>query len=369
MKRVLFITTYASPYRVRFFDEMSRYCQVTVAFADQVAAQKHRDKSWFTAGEGSFRWVQLKKSILSIRGKNLCTDVLPLLKEPFGHIVLCGYSSPTIILAMAYLRSHKIPYFLEVDGGMIRQDTALKLRLKRLLVKGAAGYLSTGDSVAEYLCHYGAKAEKIVWYPFSSLEQGDIWDAPASNEEKEALREELGISEAHVILAVGQFIHRKGLDVLLDAAALLDKNTGIYMVGGEPSPEFIQRRDAQKLTHVHFVGFRDKKVLVQYYRASDVLAMPTREDIWGLVVNEAMACGLPMVSTDRCVAARELVEEGVNGYLVPSEDPNALAEKLKQVLFEDDGSMGRASLVKIQPYTVENMARVHAEIFENWQKG
>lgn len=369
MKRVLFITNYASPYRVRFFDELSQYCQVTVAFSEEIEAQTHRDKSWFTRGKGNFQWVQLRKRLCTVHGEALCTDVIGLLKEPFDHIVLCGYSFPTGVLAMAYLRSHKIPYFLEVDGGMIRQDSPLKLRVKRALVKGAAGYLSTGDSVTEYLRYYGADAEKIMWYPFSSLEAGDIWDVPASLEEKRSLRAELGILEERVVLAVGQFIHRKGLDVLLDAATLLDKNVGVYMVGGEPSPEFLQKREEMGLVHVHFVGFRDKKALAKYYRAADVLAMPTREDIWGLVVNEAMACGLPVVSTNRCVAALELVAEGINGCLVPAEDAVALANGLKRVFSEDANAMGRASLERIQPYTVENMAKTHAELFENWQKG
>lgn len=369
MKRVLFITNYASPYRVRFFDELSRYCQVTAAFSEETGEQKHRDKSWFTRGNGSFRWVQLKKRLCAVQGNALCTDVVGLLKEPYDYMIICGYSSPTAILAMAYLRLHKIPYFLEVDGGLIRQDSAWKLRMKRLLVKGAAGYLSTGGTVSEYLRHYGAEAGKIYRYPFSSLESADIWPSPASLEEKKALREELGISEEKAILAVGQFIPRKGLDVLLDAAALLENTVGIYMVGGEPSPEILQKREDRQLRHVHFVGFRKKEELTKYYRAADVLAMPTREDIWGLVVNEAMACGLPVVSTDRCVAARELVEDGVNGYLVPAEDPAALAEKLGQALSGDCAAMGRASLEKIRPYTVENMALAHAELFERLGKG
>ncbi len=369
MKRVLFITKYASPYRVRFFDELSRYCQVTAAFSEETGEQKHRDKSWFTQGSGSFRWVQLKKRLCTIRGDALCTNVISLLKEPFDIIVICGYSSPTAILAMAYLRSHRIPYFLEVDGGMIRQDSPVKLRLKRMLVRGAAGYLSTGVTVSDYLQHYGAETEKIYRYPFSSLESGDIWESPAALEEKKALREALGISEERVILAVGQFIPRKGLDVLLDAAAHMENTVGIYMVGGEPTPEILQKWEKRKLPRVHFVGFRKKEELKKYYRAADVLAMPTREDIWGLVVNEAMACGLPVVSTDRCVAARELVEDGVNGYLVPAEDPAALAKKLGQVLSGDSIAMGRASLEKIRPYTVENMALAHAELFEHLGKG
>ena len=102
-----------------------------------------------------------------------------------------------------------------------------------------------------------------------------------------------------------------------------------------------------------------------YYKAADLLVLPTESDVWGLVINEAMACGLPVVTTNRCVAGLELVEDGINGYLVPVNDREALAEKLRLVLSADYREMGERSLEKIRPYTLENMAKSHVEIFEN----
>ena len=78
-----------------------------------------------------------------------------------------------------------------------------------------------------------------------------------------------------------------------------------------------------------------------------------------------MAYGLPVITTDRCVAGLELVEDGVNGYIVPVEDSQALTEAIKRAFVSDCQKMGQASLEKIQPYTIENMAKVHAEIFED----
>ena len=113
------------------------------------------------------------------------------------------------------------------------------------------------------------------------------------------------------------------------------------------------------------MGFKKKEKLADYYKAADLLVLPTESDVWGLVINEAMACGLPIVTTDRCVAGLELVEDGVNGYLVPVDDREALAEKIRLVLSADYREMGVRSLEKIRPYTLENMARSHVEIFEN----
>ena len=168
-----------------------------------------------------------------------------------------------------------------------------------------------------------------------------------------------------MVLAIGQFIHRKGFDILLQAARDLDPDTGIYIVGGEATEEYLKLREQLNLQNVHFWGFQKKDRLARMYQAADLFVLPTREDIWGLVINEALAYGLPTITTDRCVAGLELIEDGVNGYVVPVEDAKALAEKIQAVLAADLPGMGAASLVKIRPYTLENMAKVHAEIFES----
>lgn len=364
MKRVLFLTNYPSPYRVRFFDELGKRMDVTVLFADRIQDKKHRNANWYVPSEGSFHTVQLKKTV-TIKSNSLCLEVIRWLKQDFDHIVVCGYSNPTVILAMAYMRLKKIPFWMEVDGGLIRQDSAWKHKVKSTLVGCADKWLSSGRCTTEYLVHYGAEKENVFEYPFSSLEEKDLLPSITVPEEKAALRQELGIREDHCLLAIGQFIHRKGFDVLLKAAAALPKGAGIYLVGGEPTEEYIQLRQELGLENVHFLGFQSKQTLVKFYKAADVFVLPTREDIWGLVINEAMAYGLPVITTDRCVAGLELVEDGVNGYIVPVRDVEALAGKMTQILQEDLSTMGRASLEKIKPYTIENMAKVHEDIFEN----
>lgn len=363
MKRVLFLTNFASPYRVHFFDELGKYMDVTVLYSDRVEDITHRDAQWFEEGTGGFHPVQLTK-LAAMGDENLCLDVLPWLKKEYDAILIGGYSSPTAVLAMVYLRLRGIPFYMEVDGGLVRQEGKLKYFVKRSLVCLAKKWLSTGKHTTDYLVHYGARREAVQEYPFTSLYEGDLLPKTVSPEEKEALRRELEISEKHMVLAIGQFIHRKGFDVLLKAAASLGEDTGIYIVGGEPTEEYLRLREELGLSSVHFWGFQKKEQLKKIYKASDLFVLPTREDIWGLVINEAMAYGLPVITTDRCVAGLELVENGVNGYIVAVEDEKALAEKMNTVLSGDMQAMGAASLEKIRPYTLENMAKYHVEILE-----
>lgn len=363
MKRILFLTNYASPYRVRFFDELGKSAQVTVLYSDRRKSLTHRDGQWFEDGQGGFQSVQLGGAVGRGR-KPVCFGVLRWLKRDYDAIIVAGYSSPTVILAMLWMRLMRIPFYMEIDGGLIRPDSRAKHLMKRTLVRLANRWLSSGSYPTEYLIHYGADPDRITEYPFSSLYEKDILSETVSQEEKGELRRSLEIPEEKMVLAIGQFIPRKGFDVLLRAAQGLPANVGIYIVGGEATPEYLTMREELRLSNVHFLGFRPKEQLTQLYKAADVFVLPTREDIWGLVVGEAMAYGLPVVTTDRCVAGLELVEDGVNGYLVPVDDPQALQERLTAVLLSDTDAMGRAALEKIRPFTIENMAKAHLALLQ-----
>lgn len=363
MKQVLFLTNYASPYRVWFFDELRKYCHVTVLFSERIEEKKHRDAAWFVESHSDVHYVQLEKRKASLRGKDLCTDVIDWLQKPFDKIVICGYSSPTNMLAMAYLKAKKIPFCMEIDGGLIRPDSKAMYLFKRALVRCADSWLSTGRESDRYLIHYGAAPKGIAHYPFTSLWEKDILTALPSVEEKQQLRQQLGMTEEKIVLSVARIDKGKGFDVLLSGADRLAENTGLYIVGGEPTEDLSAMMQEKNLHNVHFLGFRKKEDLKAYYQAADLFVLPTRSDVWGLVINEAMANGLPVVTTDRCVAGVELVTDGVNGYIVPVDDAQALAEKINAVLADDYAAMGTASLNAIRPFTIENMAKVHADFF------
>lgn len=164
-----------------------------------------------------------------------------------------------------------------------------------------------------------------------------------------------------IVISVGQFIHRKGFDVLLRAWKNCSSDAMLYIIGGEPTDEYTRLINQLNLTNVYFVGFKSKKELKEYYKAADLFVLPTREDIWGLVVNEAMAAGLPVITTDRCVAGLELIQNDFNGYIVPAGNEKALADKINNVLQDDKtiGEYSQNSIQAIAKYTIHNMAESH----------
>lgn len=365
---VLYLTNIPAPYRVSFFNELGKYCNLTVLFERDFA--HNRESSWLDKSADNYKQVFLKGVSMG-NGKIICVEVLKWLRKgKFDVVVVGGYSTPTHILAMLYMRLLKKGFILSVDGGFVKNDQFSKKFFKRYLVSSASIWLSTGRETDKFLIHYGAKEERVYRYPFTSLMNEDILNDIPTIIEKKRIREKLGISESKMIISVGQFIYRKGFDVLLNAAKLIDKDIGIYIIGGNPTPDYISHKEKMKLENVHFIGFKSKEELKKYYMAADLFVLPTREDIWGLVINEAMANGLPVITTDKCIAGLELIENDENGFIVPVEDDRILASRIKQI-FESESrreEMGRTSLSKIQKYTIENMVKVHLDVFDKHLK-
>ena len=362
--KILYILNIPSPYRVAYLEELGKHCDLTVLF--EKAASDERDSLWSDYSFKNFKGIIMRGMKIRV-DSSFCPSVIRYLKKDVYDAIICGnVASFTGMLAIQYMRWKKIPYWLEADGAYAGSGKGIKESIKKHFIRDATGYFSTADETDGYFLMYGAKKERIYRYPFTSIYAKDIFPYVSSAEEKRSLREKWNVTEEKVILAVGPFVHRKGFDLLIPVAKDLCENTGIYIIGGAPTPEYeeLVRNNNNIGAKIHFCGFKNKQELREFYRLSDVFCLPTREDIWGLVINEAMACGLPVVTTKRCIAGSVLVKDGENGYLVDVDDEKQLTDALKNILSDDNviHSAGRHSIRRIQDYTLENMASTHIAI-------
>ena len=110
LRKVLYITNYPSPYRVDFFNLLGKAVDLTVSYTSRPEAQKHRSADWFHTNYDAFTAVFLKEK----RGK-VFVDIIPLIREGWDHIIIGGYSLPTFMLAIEYMRLHRIPFAIEAD--------------------------------------------------------------------------------------------------------------------------------------------------------------------------------------------------------------------------------------------------------------
>ena len=360
--KVLFLANIPSPYRVKFFNELGKYCDLTVSFEGLTAS--NRNVKWKGEEPQNFKPVYLRGIRYNVESF-LCVDILKLIRQHWDFIIIGVYSSATSILAIEYMRIHRIKFIISADGGLIGEENPIKYRIKKHFISSASYWLSTGKTTTDYLVHYGASRCNTFVFPFTSLSQMDISNALEKLEySKNKLREQLKIKESYMVLSVGQFIYRKGFDLLIQCASSLPDNVGIYIIGGEATEDYIKMKNRYKVKNVHFLNFMEKDDLAQYYAASDLFVFPTREDIWGLVINEAMAFGLPVITTNRCVAGLELIKDGENGYIIPVNSVNVLTEKIMCLINNEQlrTKFRKENLKRIRKYTIENMAKVHINI-------
>ena len=297
----------------------------------------------------------------------LCLGVRKYLNKSWDHIICANATTPTGMLAIETMKWRKLDYWIEGDGAFAKSGKGVKERLKKRLLSGARGYFSTSRAHDEYYLTYGASADRIYRYPFTSVRESDVLWYPTDRAEKDRLKDELGLSEEKILISVGRFSYQngygKGYDLLLKACEELPKNYGVYIIGDKPTDEFLAWKERSELSQVHFLDFKRKDELFRYYRAADLFVLLSRGEAWGLVINEAMANGLPVVTTDRCVAGLELVRNGENGYIVPVEDVPATVEAIRSVMAADTYQMGERSLEIIRGYTIETMVKKHIEIW------
>ena len=361
--KVFILTTILGPYRIIYFNELGKYCDLTVCF--EAKAEAGRDETWYDINCNNFKAIFLKnwdKPRWKVR-----SDIIKYMKYANYDIAIAfEYSTPTALLFMLANIIIRKPYCINADGGFISSNKAKSL-IKKFFIKRAAGCLASGKNAGKYFIHYGSIENKIYYHNFTSLCKKDIIDYTTSFDNKNILKTELNIPLKKTAISVGQFIHRKGFDFLIKAWKEVNSDYNLLIVGGgEKEKEYRELIKELNLNNIEIMGFKKKKELIKYYKASDLFILPTREDIWGLVINEAMAYGLPVITTDRCVAGLELIKDYENGFIVPVGRSNILTKRIEEVLSDEKLAtrMGKNNLEKIRPYIIENMARQHFNVFK-----
>jgi glycosyltransferase involved in cell wall biosynthesis len=132
-------------------------------------------------------------------------------------------------------------------------------------------------------------------------------------------------------------IARKGLDHLLTAFSTLPDNTRLLLVGREAElPQMLAALTPSMRERVRYAGFQAPDALPKFFAQADVFVLPSRYDGWGVVVNQALGAGLPIITSDQVGAAHDLLREGENGFTFPAGDANALASAMHRYATNPD---------------------------------
>src|SRR5574344_1063471 len=357
MKRVLFVSNVPAPYRVDFFNELGLLCQLTVVF-EAPRASLDIQFNWNDDRIKNFTAVYLSSGHFA--KYKIHWKIFKYLIKDYDTIIMSNYANPTEGLGMLFLKLRGKTFYYETDGGLIKaEDSKLKKSLKHFMLSLASGYFSPSVPSDAYLQYYTKPNIKLYRYHFTSLFNDDIIKELMPIEKRISLRKEMGIPESRVILAIGRFFKRKAYDVLINAFQQNQfSDIGLYMIGGEPTDEYITL--ARNNKNIHFIGFAQKDVLKKYMSVADLFVHPTLQDVWGLVINESMGYGLPVITTDKCVAGLSMIP---SDYIVPAGNVDALATKIADVINDDDllKEMSALNMKTIQSYTFQQMAKDHID--------
>jgi glycosyltransferase involved in cell wall biosynthesis len=273
------------------------------------------------------RWVVLTRG-LGTTLRSFAPDV----------VVVGGWNQPASWQALAWTRLRRKPLVAWVES-TARDERPSSPPLewaKRALVRACAGFLVPGRASAEYLATLGAGARPIAVAPNAVDTRLFGEQVALARSERGALRTELGVAGC-VFLCVARLAPEKNIGLALRAFAQLDEGT-LVVVGDGDEREALEHGAPPR---TRFLGWLEREELARWYAAADVLVSPSRSEQWGMALNEAAAAGLPIVTTAAVGAARELVEDGVNGFVVEPDDVDGLAAALRR-LAADDGFRERA---------------------------
>jgi glycosyltransferase involved in cell wall biosynthesis len=371
MKRCLVILTeIISPYRIPVFNELAERDDIDlhVIFLSETDASV---RQWLVyADEIRFSYEVLPSWRRRLGKYNLLINqnIVGALQEAAPDVVLCGgYNYLASWQAMLWAKRHDIQFFLwcESTANDLRGKHFVIETLKDKFLRNCDGFVVPGKSSFEYLQQMGVSPGKLFVAPNAV----DI-DLFAANEKvaragAERRRGELGLPERY-FLFVGRLVKAKGVLDLLDAYGTLPPElrsvVGLVFAGDGP-----MRSELEALARsifpgtVHFAGFVHRDELAAYYALAECLVLPTHSDTWGMVVNEAMSCGLPIICASAAGCAADLVKS--NGRIVTPRSTEQLVQAMQEIANDMDlrDLMSRESHNLIRNYSPEACAKGIAE--------
>lgn len=289
-----------------------------------------------------------------------------LIRERYDAIWVHGYMSVNAWAARLIAALTGAAFLIReeqtlLDFRPLTKRVVKQLALRPLLWRSWA--LSIGQQNRDYFRHYGVPPERIFGARYSVDNDFFRRGAEGLAPQRAEIRHSLGITDDKpVILFCGKFIEKKQPLLLLEAFEQLSRKheCWLLMVGdGALRAKAAELVESRNIPRVLFAGFMNQTELPRAYTAADIFVLPSAfQETWGLVVNEAMNYGLPVVVSDRVGCGRDLVEHGRNGFIFPYNDAALLAQSLEPLVADLNlcKEFGRRGLARVSEYSIDACA-------------
>jgi 1,2-diacylglycerol 3-alpha-glucosyltransferase len=283
-------------------------------------------------------------------------------------IALCGYHRLENLMVLAWAKLTGRSTVLMCESKFDDKPRfVLRESVKRQLVKQFDGYLVGGASHRQYMLSLGAIPDR-VFEGYDAVDNHLFATAAVdAHQNAKLLRAQWELPDRYFMVTC-RFVGKKNLMMLLKAYQIYrqisDSNWSLVICGGGALEAKLRHLiKAEQIPDVVFPGFHKGKELGMYYGLASCFIHASIQEQWGLVVNEAMAAGLPVLVSRTCGCVSSLVQEGVNGFTFNPNQPGELARLMEQVTQDPIGleAMGQASQAIVERYAptvfAENMVR------------
>lgn len=265
-------------------------------------------------------------------------------------------------LSILYKLKGKIPVYFRGDSNLMDKQKSAKAVARDFVLKliyklvNKAFYVGTQNKM--YFEKYGLRSSQLIFAPHAI----DNYRFSQIDDEKRAFidnwKKEIGIpNQAITIIFVGKFEPKKNPLLLFKAFKIINNPNLHLLFVGNGILEEAMKLQANGSENIHFLPFQNQSFMPLVYRLGDIFCLPSQGpgETWGLAINEAMACGLPILASDKCGASIDLISEGKNGFSFKSNDENDLVQKINTLLLSDLKEMGEISSEKIKNWSFEHI--------------
>jgi len=329
--RVALLTNLVSPYRRPVFARMARQLSLTL-----LHGKMESNRPWPEAplpgacdrvvAGWTFRWTRrLAGRVCDRRYLHIEPGYIPELLRARPEAIITIEIGFRTAVALIYGALFRIPVWVWWGGTLHTEQNLSRLRrtIRFLAARCVRHWISYGATSTEYLLSLGVPRRRILQI------QNCVDEAMFPGNTRPAL----DLHPKPVLLHAGRLVAGKGVAGFLETAARLQKqgaSFSILLVGGGPDEALLRRRAAQlQLRNLHFVPSQPPEAMASFYRSADVLVFPTLDDVWGLVANEAILSGLPVLCSKYAGCAQELFGEEC---IFDPADPDAFADALRRAI-------------------------------------
>jgi glycosyltransferase involved in cell wall biosynthesis len=329
--RVAFLTNFIPPYRLSLYEALTREAgEMRIFISTAMESNRHWQPEWGTLDVVQQRALTFQRtwrtrSFSEHYELHIPYDTILQLRKWRPDVILTGEMGARSLQAAVYGRATRTPVavWAMLSERTEEERSGLRAMARRWLVKRAALIIVNGESGARYLHRFGVSDDRLLRVN-QSLDLNPFLALPLQRSAHQGLH----------LLHVGTLSERKGVRVLLEALAaqIAHKQTcTVTFVGDGPLRAELRGIPLPANLTVNWVGNVPYAELPKWYGQADVLLFPSLGDEWGLVVNEALAAGVPVMGSVHAQAVTELIEDGVNGWIVNPDTREAVGTALERV--------------------------------------